>query len=125
MALTFKKSPAPETDAQVDELITTLTWPGEIRRAIMSGVKFGIKHQDNSREWKYRLAAQNEVIGYSCDGEIFLGYLALNEDMILVMHNTRVDNPDYTSLSEIWLSFWNLLEQGCRIKSGTEFRVYE
>lgn len=121
MALTFKKpTPKPEPPAY-----QVLKYPGEIRAAILSGKRFGLYTKVTNREWQYHMAAQTEVVGHSSKGEIFIGYLAANEDGVLVMHQTQVDNPDYTSLSSIWYRYWRLLENGCRLQPDIEFRFYE
>lgn len=125
MALNFKKPP-PKPESPADELIMTLKWPGEIRSAILSGIKFGIYNDRTKRELKYMVHyTTKRVSGFDKDEEIDLGYLAPNEDGVLHFHQERVDHPMYTSLSITFKQYWNLLEGGCRVKPNTEFRVYE
>ena len=125
MALTFKK-PAAKPEPPADELITTLKWPGEIRSAILSGIKFGIYSDRTKRESKYMVHyTTKRVSGFDNDEEIDLGYLAPNEDGALHFHQERVAHPMYTSLSVIFDRYWKLLEFGCRVQPSTELRVYE
>lgn len=124
MALTFKK-PAAKLEPPADELIVELKWPGEIRSAILSGLKFGIYNDRTKRELKYRIDSHTKVVGFDKDEVVPLGYLGDQEDGSLHFHQQRVDHPMYTSLSIIFDQYWSLLERGCRVKPDTEFRVYE
>ena len=123
MALTFKKPTPPA--APPDELIVELKWPGEIRSAILSGIKFGIYDDRTKRELKYMISRDNEVVGFDKDEQAPLGYLGLQEDGSLWFHQQRVDHPMYTSLSIVFDRVWKLLEQGCRVKSEITVRMYE
>lgn len=124
MALTFKKPPA-KLEPPPDELIVELKWPGEIRSAILSGLKFGIYNDRTKREQKYRIDSHTKVIGFDKDEAVPLGYLGDQEDGSLHFHQQRVDHPMYSSLSIIFDQYWKLLEGGCRVKPQTVFRVYE
>ena len=123
MALTFKKPTPPA--APPDELIVELKWPGEIRSAMLSGIKFGIYDHRTKREMKYRVDSQTEVIGFDKDVEVGLGYFLPNEDGALCFHKDRVDHPMWSSLSIIFDRVWTLLEQGCRVKPEIAIRMYE
>lgn len=123
MGLTFKKPviPAPQPGQT-----RTLCFPGETRKAILEGKRFGIYSHRTKREQQYRVQpGQHWVFGFDKDEEVPLGYLGLQEDGSLHFHQQRVDHPMYTSLSIIFDRGWKLLEQGCRLHPDNEWRLYE
>lgn len=125
MALRLGTPPTKPPSPPADELIVELKWPGEIRSAILSGIKFGIYDDRTKRELKYRVDSHTKVIGFDKDEEVQLGYLGDQEDGSLHFHQQRVDHPMYTSLSIIFERTWTLLEQGCRVKPDITVRMYE
>ena len=124
MALTFKK-PTPPPDSPSPKQVRTLCFPGETRKAILEGKRFGIYSHRTKREQQYRIDKQTGVIGFDKDEEVKLGHLGMQEDGSLHFHQQRVDHPMYTSLSIIFERGWKLLEQGCRLHPDNEWRLYE
>ena len=111
---------------------TKLEYPGEIRKAILSGRRFGIYVKRFVEEYQFQLMAKpdgsalpikafpaNETPFFVCD---------LKNDPVtgeLSVHDTPTNDPDWRIMNQVFRAYWNLLEQGCKVRPNTEFYTYE
>ena len=111
---------------------TKLEYPGEIRKAILSGRRFGIYVKRFVEEYQFQLMAKpdgsalpikafpaNETPFFVCD---------LKNDPVtgeLCVHDTPTNDPDWRIMNQVFRAYWNLLERGCKVRPNTEFYTYE
>lgn len=124
MALTFKKPPTPPDPPKVEYEL--LHFPGEIRKAALSGKVFGLYRTKWMIDSQYLITSQGSVIGFGPKEQLRIGELIADADGVLQYHSIQAEfNSDRSHLDREFRRFWELLERGCRINPDIEYRVYE